>query len=241
MSTATQTCILQCKKILHYPEQKFSLALNFLPITPKVLTDLRVICLSCLQHTTVITVIQNSVQKMKEMKKNINFQILVGSKPLDASSSNHPSFVLPRPRPKKPTTSATRPFDKLPQQHAPNTRAPGYKGPMKSSKRPGRPNRPFRRESSDLEEGSSNTNLNNWFEQAFDQETDQSTRLNNGEFEEDYEEPNRRVNYNYHPILEFFEPKASMLKSPEPSSTQKSSIELTPNGDGDSWKPMIGL
>ncbi|XP_008547213.1 neurotrophin 1 isoform X1 [Microplitis demolitor] len=165
----------------------------------------------------------------------------VGSKPLDASSSNHPSFVLPRPRPKKPTTSATRPFDKLPQQHAPNTRAPGYKGPMKSSKRPGRPNRPFRRESSDLEEGSSNTNLNNWFEQAFDQETDQSTRLNNGEFEEDYEEPNRRVNYNYHPILEFFEPKASMLKSPEPSSTQKSSIELTPNGDGDSWKPMIGL
>ncbi|CAD6216307.1 GSCOCT00004458001.2-RA-CDS [Cotesia congregata] len=170
-----------------------------------------------------------------------------GSKPLDASSSNHPSFILPRPRPKKPSSSsASRPFDKLPQQHAPNTRAPGYKGPMKVSKRPSRPNRPFRRESTDLEESSSNTNtntnpnLNKWFEQAFDQGTDSHTRPN-GEFEDDYEEPGRRVNYNYHPILEFFEPKASMLKATDPTSTQKSSIELTANGGSNSWKPMIAL
>ena len=85
-----------------------------------------------------------------------------------AGSANRPTFALPGRR-KKPSPPS-RPFDKLPQQHAPNTRAPGYKGPIMKIKRPGRPSRPFRRESTtDLEEnestsitssGITNTNTN---------------------------------------------------------------------------------
>ncbi|KAK0089126.1 hypothetical protein PV325_008983 [Microctonus aethiopoides] len=167
-----------------------------------------------------------------------------GSKQIvDASSSNRPSFVLPvRPsRPKKPagSTSIPRPFDKLPQQHAPNTRAPGYKGLIiKSASRPSRPNRPYRRESTSDFEDSSSSNLN-WFSQPFDEESDAATRLHSADFSDDYQEPNRRINYNYHPIIDFFKPEASMLQqASEPSmSTQISTLDI--NDNTNSWKPMI--
>jgi len=84
---------------------------------------------------------------------------------LDVSPSR-PSFILPnRNRPKKPAP-IPRPYDKLPQQHAPNTRAPGYKGPLAMGNRPNRLNRPpFRREFTshveDYTEASGNKSINN--------------------------------------------------------------------------------
>lgn len=67
------------------------------------------------------------------------------SKPYADSSPSRPSLSSGvRNKPKK--QHGGRPFDNLPQQHAPNTRAPGYTGPL--SKVRTRPNRPFRRESS---------------------------------------------------------------------------------------------
>lgn len=70
-------------------------------------------------------------------------------KPVVEATPSRPTFTLPiRPRPKKPSSSNSRPFDKLPQQHAPNTRAPGYTGPLLKGSRPTRPSRPpYRRES----------------------------------------------------------------------------------------------
>ncbi|KAF3429619.1 hypothetical protein E2986_08975 [Frieseomelitta varia] len=70
-------------------------------------------------------------------------------KPIIESTPSRPPFVLPvRTRSKKPSSTSSRPFDKLPQQHAPNTRAPGYTGPLLKGSRPSRPNRPpYRRES----------------------------------------------------------------------------------------------
>ncbi|XP_043274934.1 neurotrophin 1 [Venturia canescens] len=181
--------------------------------------------------------------KFKPSSLDTNF-LSSSKKPLaDAGTANRPSYALPGRR-KKPT-SPPRPFDKLPQQHAPNTRAPGYKGPIIKSKRPARPSRPYRRESSaDLDDNASSSiesstgNLSNWSSQLYDQDMDASTRLHNGGFDEEYQEPNRRVNYNYHPIIDFFKPEASMLQSPEPQlATQSSTPEQQANSD--SWKPMI--
>ncbi|XP_063974037.1 uncharacterized protein Nt1 isoform X2 [Diachasmimorpha longicaudata] len=159
----------------------------------------------------------------------------------DAGSSHRPSFTLPaKPnRQKKPNSSANaRPYDKLPQQHAPNTRAPGYKGPIvKAIKRPGRPVRPYRRESTDDEADTSSAAIHDGFDQQNDQETDASTSLHNGAFDDEYQEPNRRVNYNYHPIIDFFKPEASRLQAPEALSTQIATAESNTNGN--SWKPMI--
>ncbi|XP_011302364.1 uncharacterized protein [Fopius arisanus] len=176
--------------------------------------------------------------KFKPSNPDNNFVSSGGNKHIaDAGSSHRPSFALPgrQNRPKKPSSPANpRPYDKLPQQHAPNTRAPGYKGPAKGVKRPGRPVRPYRRESTGDEE-TSPAPINEGIEQQNDQETDASLKLHNGGFDEEYQEPNRRVNYNYHPIIDFFKPEASRLQAPEALSTQPATIEST----GNSWKPMI--
>ncbi|XP_066594946.1 neurotrophin 1 [Prorops nasuta] len=161
------------------------------------------------------------------------------------SPTSRPPFGLPgRNRLKKPTinsSSIPRPFDKLPQQHAPNTRAPGYKGPLSS--RPGRPNRPpFRRESTssteqESTESSSNTSGGKRYNQLYDQDVDASSRLQNGGFDDEYQEPQRRINYNYHPIIDFFKPEASMLQSSNPHSTAQ--INSAQSDSSNSWKPMI--
>ncbi|XP_076643607.1 neurotrophin 1 [Halictus rubicundus] len=150
------------------------------------------------------------------------------------------SISLPvRPRPKKPSSSGSRPFDnKLPQQHAPNTRAPGYiPGPLLKGSRPSRPSRPpFRRESTshaeENTEPASNSSIGNRFSQPYDLDVDASSRLQNGGFDEEYQEPQRRVNYNYHPIIDFFRPEASMLQSAESQS-------VSVREDSNSWKPVI--
>ncbi|KAF7402311.1 hypothetical protein HZH66_004578 [Vespula vulgaris] len=159
---------------------------------------------------------------------------------IETSSTSRPSFTLPgRTRAKGPS-SVHRPFDKLPQQHAPNTRAPGYIGPLNKghSSRPTRHRPPFRRESLQMEEFSDNPNNSslNRYSQPYDQDTNASTRLQNGGFDEEYHEPPRRINYNYHPILDFFKPEASMLQSSE----IKFPLQLSdvPN-DSNSWKPML--
>ncbi|XP_025156704.1 neurotrophin 1 isoform X1 [Harpegnathos saltator] len=157
---------------------------------------------------------------------------------LDVSPSR-PSFTLPgRTRTKKPSP-VPRPYDKLPQQHAPNTRAPGYKGPLTKGSRPNRLSRPpFRRESTshveDYTEAAGNSSVKNRYSQPYDQEVDASSRLQNGGFDEEYQEPQKRINYSYHPIIDFFKPEASMLQSVEPA-TQSS----TAQSDSNAWKPMI--
>lgn len=96
------------------------------------------------------------------------FSVAVSSnkKPVLDISPSRPSFTLPgRTRTKKPS-SVPRPYDKLPQQHAPNTRAPGYKGPLTKGNRPNRLSRPpFRRESTshveDYTETPSNSSIKN--------------------------------------------------------------------------------
>lgn len=75
------------------------------------------------------------------------------------------------------------------------------------------------------------------FNQPYDQDTDASTKLHGGDFDDDYQEPNRRVNYNYHPIIDFFKPEASLLQATEPLAAQTPSIEVSDTGN--SWKPMI--
>ncbi|XP_011171396.1 uncharacterized protein LOC105204067 isoform X2 [Solenopsis invicta] len=161
---------------------------------------------------------------------------------LEINPTSRPSFSLSRTRPKKPSP-IPRPYDKLPQQHAPNTRAPGYKGPLISkSSRPNRLSRPpFRRESTaheDYTETSRNSTVNNRYSQPYDLEMDASSRLQNGGFDDEYQEPQRRINYNYHPIIDFFKPEASMLQAAtvEPqSATQSASVQ----NDNNAWKPMI--
>lgn len=75
------------------------------------------------------------------------------------------------------------------------------------------------------------------FSQPHDEESDASSTLHNGGFDDEYQEPHRRVNYNYHPIIDFFKPEASMLQSPEPLvATQASTAQQT---NANSWKPMI--
>ncbi|XP_032689276.1 uncharacterized protein LOC116852751 isoform X2 [Odontomachus brunneus] len=159
---------------------------------------------------------------------------------LDTSPSR-PSFTLPgRTRTKKPST-VPRPYDKLPQQHAPNTRAPGYKGPLTKVNRPNRLSRPsFRRESTshveDYTEIPGNSSIKNRYSQPYDQEVDASSRLQNGGFDEEYQEPHKRINYNYHPIIDFFKPEASMLQAAEPQHvTQPATVQ----NDNNAWKPMI--
>ncbi|XP_018368714.1 PREDICTED: uncharacterized protein LOC108764824 isoform X1 [Trachymyrmex cornetzi] len=158
---------------------------------------------------------------------------------LEINPTSRPSFTLPgsRTRPKKPSP-IPRPYDKLPQQHAPNTRAPGYKGPLTKSSRPNRHNRPpYRRESTvheDYTETSRNTTSR--YSQPYDQDVDATSRLQNGGFDDEYQEPQRRINYNYHPIIDFFKPEASMLKSAEPQLvTQSAPVQ----SDNNAWKPMI--
>lgn len=70
------------------------------------------------------------------------------------------------------------------------------------------------------------------YSQPYDQEVDATSRLQNGGFDEEYQEPHRRINYNYHPIIDFFKPEAAMLQSAE---TQPASVQ----NDSNSWKPMI--
>ncbi|CAK9798076.1 Neurotrophin 1 [Anthophora plagiata] len=158
-------------------------------------------------------------------------------KPVIEGTASRPSFTLPvRPRPKKPTTSSSRPFDKLPQQHAPNTRAPGYTGSLLKGSRPSRPSRPpYRREStSHIEENTEtvNSTILNRYSQPYDLDMDATSRLQNGGFDEEYQEPQRRINYNYHPIIDFFRPEAMMLHSSESSS-------VPDQNDSNSWKPLI--
>ncbi|XP_017791418.1 PREDICTED: uncharacterized protein LOC108573473 [Habropoda laboriosa] len=157
-------------------------------------------------------------------------------KPIVEPTPSRPSFTLPvRPRPKKPITSSSRPFDKLPQQHAPNTRAPGYTGSLLKG-RPSRPSRPpYRREStSHTEENAetANSTILNRYSQPYDLDMDATSRLQNGGFDEEYQEPQRRINYNYHPIIDFFRPEAMMLHSSETSS-------ISDQNDSNSWKPLI--
>ncbi|XP_023316520.1 neurotrophin 1 [Trichogramma pretiosum] len=178
-----------------------------------------------------------------------------------SSSARRPSIAKP-PRTRRPSSSSSssasssssskipRPFDKLPQQHAPNTRAPGYKGGHRPSHRP---NRPFRRESalpdtSDYTENGGNLTRNR-FSQSLDQDSQEpGLRLQSG-FDEEYQETNRRINYNYHPILDFFKPEAAMLKSEEPISTGGSGgsasqttggqVQLATNEQQNSWQPLF--
>jgi len=73
------------------------------------------------------------------------------------------------------------------------------------------------------------------YSQPYDQEMDATSRLQNGGFDEEYQEPQRRVNYNYHPIIDFFKPEASMLQSSESQlAVQPVSLQ-----SDNSWKPLI--
>jgi len=122
------------------------------------------------------TLLQNySLSPTNDFSEYVSFLLVSSNKKpvLEISPTSRPSFTLSnsRTRPKKPAP-IPRPYDKLPQQHAPNTRAPGYKGPVTKSSRPNRLNRPpFRRESTtheDYIETSRNSTVNNrWAYNAF--------------------------------------------------------------------------
>ncbi|XP_053970288.1 neurotrophin 1 [Hylaeus volcanicus] len=182
------------------------------------------------------------VTKLNYLNKfSSSFDSILGSsnkKPTVDATPSRPTFTLPvRTRSKKPSSSNSRPFDKLPQQHAPNTRAPGYTGPLLKGSRPGRPSRPpYRRESSshveEQTEPATNSSIGNRYSQPYDLDMDASSRLQNSGFYDEYQEPQRRINYNYHPIIDFFRPEASMLHSAE---TQSASSQDDPNA----WKPVI--
>ncbi|XP_031841326.1 neurotrophin 1 [Nomia melanderi] len=183
------------------------------------------------------------VSKLNYLNKfSAAYDTSIGSsnkKPSIEPTPSRPSITLPiRPRLKKPSPSSSRPFDnKLPQQHAPNTRAPGYTGPLLKGPRPNRPSRPpYRRESTshadEQTESLNNSSIVNRFSQPYDLDVDASSRLQNGGFDEEYQETQRRVNYNYHPIIDFFRPEASMLQSAE---TQSAPVQ----DDSNSWKPVI--
>ncbi|KAL6429264.1 hypothetical protein ACFW04_008166 [Cataglyphis niger] len=186
---------------------------------------------------------QNNLNHITKYTSTSNYDsnhVSSNKKPvLEVSVTSRPTFTIPnRNRSKKPA-SIPRPYDKLPQQHAPNTRAPGYKGPL-TKIRPNRPNRPpFRRESTsheDYTESSRNSSSINRYSQPYDQDVDATSRLQNGGFDEEYHEPHRRINYNYHPIIDFFKPEASMLQSAEPQLTVQ---PATIQSDNSAWKPMI--
>jgi len=72
------------------------------------------------------------------------------------------------------------------------------------------------------------------YSQPYDQEMDATSRLQNGGFDEEYQEPQRRINYNYHPIIDFFKPEASMLQSESQLAVQPASLQ-----SDNSWKPLI--
>ncbi|XP_036144210.1 neurotrophin 1-like isoform X2 [Monomorium pharaonis] len=189
------------------------------------------------------SVVLNHISKYTPTLSYDSNHVSSNKKPvLEISPTSRPSFTLPtRTRPKKPSP-IPRPYDKLPQQHAPNTRAPGYKGPLiTKSSRPNRINRPpFRRESTsheDYTETSRNITANNRYSQPYDLDMDATSRLQNGGFDDEYQEPQRRINYNYHPIIDFFKPEASMLQAstePQPA-TQPALVQ----SDNNAWKPMI--
>ncbi|XP_048509646.1 neurotrophin 1 [Athalia rosae] len=156
-------------------------------------------------------------------------------KPFSESVPSRPTHQPPsRLRPKKQPSGISRPFDNLPTQHAPNTRAPGYTGPKIRT----RPHRPFRRESNaqlDFSNSAETDSANSRYSQQFDQDVDATTRVQSVTFDEEYQEPPRRVNYNYHPIIDFFKPEASMLQSIQPQmATQPAPVQSS-----NSWKPMI--
>lgn len=71
------------------------------------------------------------------------------------------------------------------------------------------------------------------YSQPYDLEMDATSRLQNGGFDDEYQEPQRRVNYNYHPIIDFFRPEALQLQSSETTSMSMG------QNDSNSWKPMI--
>ncbi|XP_012287933.1 neurotrophin 1 [Orussus abietinus] len=174
---------------------------------------------------------------LNDLSEASNVHTTKNKKPVLDATVNRPTYSTSgRVRPKKPAP-VPRPYDKLPQQHAPNTRAPGYTGgPLLKAPRPNRPNRPYRRESTSHVEyhgTSRNSTLTDRFSTQFDQGLDGTTRLQSGNFDEEYQEPPRRVNYNYHPIIDFFKPEAAMLQSTQPEAAQTSSEE------SNSWKPMV--
>lgn len=70
------------------------------------------------------------------------------------------------------------------------------------------------------------------YSQPYDLEMDATSRLQNGGFDDEYQEPQRRINYNYHPIIDFFRPEAMQLQSSETTS-------VSGQNDSNSWKPMI--
>lgn len=70
------------------------------------------------------------------------------------------------------------------------------------------------------------------YSQQYDLDMDATSRLQNSGFDDEYQEPQRRINYNYHPIIDFFRPEAMMLQTSETSSASN-------QDDSNSWKPMI--
>lgn len=71
----------------------------------------------------------------------------------------------------------------------------------------------------------------------FDQDVDATTRVQSVAVDEEreYQDPPRHVNYNYHPIIDFFKPEASMLQSVQPQmATQPAPVQSS-----NAWKPMI--
>lgn len=80
--------------------------------------------------------------------------------PIIDMSQNRSTYIVPGLRLKKPA-SISKPYDKVPLQHAPNTRAPGYTGTLTKSTHANRSNRPFRRDSTfdmeDLDTGNDTT------------------------------------------------------------------------------------
>ncbi|XP_031775518.1 neurotrophin 1 [Apis florea] len=183
---------------------------------------------------------ESSSSKLNYFNKfSTNFDSVSNSKKpaIETAPGRPTSFTLPvRARQnKKPSTStSSRPFDKLPQQHAPNTRAPGYTGPLLKSRpnQRGAPNRPPYRRESHVEDHTANSTILSRYSQPYDLEMDATSRLQNGGFDDEYQEPQRRVNYNYHPIIDFFRPEAMQLQSSETTS-------MSEQNDSNSWKPMI--
>ncbi|XP_033228643.1 uncharacterized protein LOC117180315 isoform X2 [Belonocnema kinseyi] len=111
------------------------------------------------------------------------------------------------------SASISRPYDKVPLHHAPNTRAPGYTGTFTKSTHPNRPKRPFSRDSTfDMEDV--DTENDTTFVKRHNRPASREASLaakNQSERDEELHKTQRRINYNYHPIIDFFKPQASML------------------------------
>lgn len=97
-----------------------------------------------------LLLLKGTKKKLKTISLHWICSVLGSSnkKPIIDTSLRRPEYPIRGSRPKKPGSSVSRPYDKIPQQHAPNTRAPGYKGPILKAPRPTKYNsRPYRRES----------------------------------------------------------------------------------------------